>query len=209
MAISLTESGAEISRGRGAAKVSIEVSFRELERWAKKNKIDTKRLMKRSYGRACSGLTRKLAAIMQHGGGINGVPRFKAYESITQEMRRARGVDPNGPIGGMLAMRKNIKAWKSGGKQFIGWPDAIGDIAEKFQSGFGERFDSWEDKDFRAHIHRRFGLSDIPRSYVHNKREVIEPHFHGYVKSNLDYWAEHIFYKELARQMQRSGSIGI
>lgn len=209
MAISITESGARISRGRGAGAVSLDVSFRELEQWARRNRVDTPRIMRISFGRACSGLKKQLAAIMQHGGGINGVPKFSRYERITEEMRIARGVDPSGPIGGVLANRKAIKAWKRNGWQVIGWPDDIDWLAKKFQSGTGGRRDKFKDEDFREHIHRRFGIKDVPRAYVHNERQVIEPYFHEHVAEKLDDWADNIFYKELARQMQKSGALGI
>ena len=72
MAFMVTARGVDISRGRGAAKVTISVSFKELEAWAKKNALDTSRLMQRSFLRACFGLKQKFSQVMRSGGGVYG-----------------------------------------------------------------------------------------------------------------------------------------
>lgn len=55
-----TSIGSVISKsGRGIGKVVMVVSFVELERWAKRNAIDTAKLIDKSFANACSGLKAK------------------------------------------------------------------------------------------------------------------------------------------------------
>lgn len=208
MAFTATDTGVRISRGRGAAAVALDISFKDLERWAKRNGVDTGKLFKRSLGRACSGLKKQLAQIMQQGGGVNGVPRFKDYEAFTAEYRRETDRDPSGPIGGVLADKRRIVAFKRNGYQVIGWPDAIARLAVSFQDGKGgAEAQAWlENPRVRRWVHKA-GVASVPRQYEHNPRAVIEPYFHEHVKVNLDDWATKIFYKDLARQMQKSGGV--
>ena len=205
MAFKSVAGGVMFSKGRGAARVELQISFAELERWAKRNAVDTPKLMNRSFGRACSGLKKQLAVVMRQGGGANGVPQFKTYEDFTAELRREQGRDPTGPIGGILCDKGNIVAFKRGGWQYVGWPDRMENLVEAFQEGRGgpasEKY--FSDADYRAAWHRQ-GIRDIPRSYVHNERAVLEPHFHDHVAANLTIWAKDIFYKDLARQMMKA-----
>lgn len=210
MAIKLTDTGVRISHGRGKAAVGLDVSFKQLERWAKRQRIDTPRLMQRSFGRAAFGLKKKFYDVMRNGGGVNGVPKFKDYDPFTVEYRMNRGVDPHGPIGGILGEKANIVAYKRDGGQVVGWPDKMEDLALKFQDGAGgarsEAFFTVPSQ--RAIMHRRSRVQDLPRQYAHNPRPVVTPYFENYVERNLIQWAKGAFYKELARQMQK-GSVKI
>lgn len=210
MAISTTGTGVRFSRGRGAAAVALDVSFKDLERWAKRQAINTPRLFRRSFGRACSGLKKQLAQIMRQGGGVQGVPKFRDYEAFTAEYRRETDRDPTGPIGGVLADKRRIVAFKRNGYQVIGWPDELARLALAFQDGRGgAEAQQWlENTRVRRFMHRA-GIASVPTQYVHNPRMVIEPHFHKHVEAHLEEWATKIFYKDLARQMQKAGGVKI
>ena len=56
MAYTLTDSGVSFTKGRGRNAVALVVSFKEIDRWAKRMQKDTKELWRLSYGRACAGL---------------------------------------------------------------------------------------------------------------------------------------------------------
>jgi len=205
MAYTLTDVGVNFSRGRGAARVSLVISFKELDAWAKRQQVDVPKLMRRSFGRACSGLKKKFGQVIAGAGGVCGVPKFKDFDEFTNELR-ALG-RRNDPMGGILADKKRIVAFKRGGWQIVGWPDGMADVARKFQDGFGgaesEKF--FTDPEWRRVWHRA-GIREIPRAYVHNPRRVLPEPFGEYVKAHLDEWARGAFYKELARQMQKGAS---
>ena len=135
MAFKLTDTGVDYSRGRGAARVTLSLSFAELEKWAKRQEIDTARLVKRSFGRAAFGLKKKFYDVIKSGGGVFGVPKFKDFDAFTQELRRVTG--KSSPMGGVLADKGNIVAFKRNGYQVIGWPDNLSDVATAFQDGRG------------------------------------------------------------------------
>ena len=120
MAYSMTASGVQVTGGRGKGAVSLVVSFREIERWAKKMRKDTKELWRLSYGRACAGLKKKFLEVMRQSGGVNGVPKFKDFEDFTKALRSAGG--RTAPMGGMLADKSVVVAFKRNGAQVIGWP---------------------------------------------------------------------------------------
>ena len=186
-----------LSRGRGKNKaVVLDVSFKELEIWAAKNSVDEKKLWTKSYGRACNGLKAKFKKIVSHGGGCDGVPKFTDFDAFTKELRAAKG--NNNPMGGRLADKKRIVAYKIGKTQYIGWPDGMKTLAENFQDGKGG--DGFHNEALRRYWYS-LGLTDIPQQYVHNPRRILPEPFGSYVKKYLDDWAEHSFYKELARQM--------
>ena len=204
MAFTITNSGVLSTRGRGAAKVSIEISFKDLERWARRQLIDTPKLMQRSFGRACSALRGKLVKVMKNAGGVEGVPKFKDFEDFTKELRAKTG--RNSPMGGALADRTNIVAYKKNGWQIIGWPNDLADWAVNFQDGIGSKqYDPFQNDDDRRFWHR-LGIANIPRAYVHNPRRVIPEPFGAYVDKYLIRWAKGAFYKELARQMQKASA---
>lgn len=188
-----------LTRGRGRNKtVILNVSFKELEVWAAKNKVDEKRLWSRSYGRACKGLRDKLQKVVSNGGGVEGVPKFKDFDAFTNELRAKRGRTK--PMGGALAERRVIVAYKLGNKQIIGWPNRLAEWAVKFQDAVGNndlRSSSW-----RHWVHK-LGIKDIPREYIHNPRRVLPEPFGGYVRRHLKEWARSAFYKELARMMAK------
>ena len=135
MAYSMTASGVQVTSGRGKGAVSLVVSFREIERWAKKMRKDTKELWRLSYGRACAGLKKKFLEVMRQSGGVNGVPKFKDFEDFTKALRSAGG--RTAPMGGMLADKSVVVAFKRNGAQVIGWPDYLADTACAFQEGRG------------------------------------------------------------------------
>lgn len=200
---SVGASSVTMTRGRGANRtVALEVSFKELEKWASKNKVDTKRLMTRSFGRACSGLKKKFTQVVTGAGGINGVPKFKDFEDFTKTLRNVRGTSSR-PMGGKLAEKKSVVAFKRGGWQIIGWPDRLAEWAVKFQDAVGNN--DLNNNRFRHWLHSR-GIHDIPRVYTRNPRRVIPEPFGKYVEQNLKDWAKSAFYKELARQFARSAN---
>ena len=51
--------GIRFSGKNGKLKVNLDVSFAEIDAWAKSMAIDTVELMEKSYGRACYGLRQK------------------------------------------------------------------------------------------------------------------------------------------------------
>ena len=201
MAYSMTASGVQVTSGRGKAAVALTISFKEIEAWAKKMRKDEKELWRLAYGRACAGLKKKFVEVMRQSGGVNGVPKFKDFEDFTKALRSAGG--RTAPMGGMLADKSVVVAFKRNGAQVIGWPDYLADTACAFQEGRGgadaEKY--FTDPEWRRVWHVR-GLKDIPRAYVHNERMVIEPHFVEYVRKNLDEWARGAFFTGLAKLMQ-------
>lgn len=194
----VTDTGVTLSR-RGAG-VILDVSFKELSHWAQRNAIDAKSLYRKSYGRAVKGLRDKMRKIMSRAGGVEGVPKFKDFEEFTRQLRVAR--NDTAPMGGILAERKMIVAYKRGDTQYIGWPDRLATWAEKFQDGVGSN--DWLNDTENRHWLHRLGIRDIPRTYVHNERRVIPEPFMTYVRRYLDEWARGAFYKQLARQMAKA-----
>ena len=194
-----------ITRGRGAARVSLVVSFAELDRWARRQQIEVPRLMKRSFGRACAGLKQKFRQVIANAGGVCGVPKFKDFEEFTKELRVV-GHFTDKPMGGALADKRRIVAFKRNGWQVIGWPDALAEWSLKFQDGEGANgYDPFTDPKRRANWHS-LGITDVPRAYVHNPRRVLPEPFGSFVKAHLDEWATGAFYKELAKQMQKGAT---
>ena len=202
MTFKLTGTGVDVSSGRGNARVTISVDFSKIEKWAKRMQIDTPKLMNRSFGRAAFALKGKFKYIMSNGGGAYGVPRFKSWEEFTV---RLHGQSSN-KIGGVLADPRRIVAFKRGGWQFIGWPDALSDWARKFQDAVGDQA-QLNDPSWRAWAHRRAKTDYVPRTYVHTPRRVIPEPFGSYVEANLREWARGAYYTELARQMQKAGAL--
>lgn len=204
MSFKVTDSGVTVSKGRGKNAVALDVSFQEIEKWARKNALDTPKLMRRSFGRACSGLKKQFVQVMAHGGGLNGVPKFRDFEAFTQEVRKVRGIDGR-PMGGVLADNARIVAFKRNGYQVIGWPDDLAKWAVNFQDGVGNYM--LGDATFRRYYHER-GIKYIPMAYVHNPRPVMTP-FADHVRAHLDDWATKIYFKDLAKQMQKTGAISL
>ena len=203
---SIGSSGVNITSGRGSAKVSITVDFKTLEDWAKKMKIDTAKLMQKSFANACSGLKKKFLKTVQNGGGECGVPKFKDFEEFTKELRQTDGT-ANRKMGGKLAEKNSIGAWKRNGWQIIGWKDYLADYAVYFQDAVPNGAeDRLNDNGWRHRLHVK-GIKDIPRTYVQNQRQVIPEPFGQYVKDHLEEWAKGSFYKALARQMQKAGAV--
>lgn len=207
MAFKVQDSGVLYTKGRGANAVALEISFKRLEAWAKKQKIDTPRLWHRSFGRACAGLKRQLLKVMKAGGGLEGVPKFRDFEDFTKQIREKRGISSR-PMGGILTDKGSIVAFKRpNGDQVVGWPDGMEKLVNAFQEGLGGSVaESWfTDPDLRRSWHRD-GYRDIPPSYVHNSRMILRPYFEDHVKKHLDEWAEKNYFKELARQMKKQGA---
>lgn len=206
MAYSIVGSAVSITRGRGAARVTLLVSFKELDAWAKRQQVDVPRLMQRSFGRACAGLKQKFRQVIVNAGGVCGVPKFKDFEEFTKELRAKRGTTAV-PMGGMLAELGSMYGGKSGGWYYVGWKNYLETAAKRFEDGFGgeqsERY--FTDPAWRQSWHRQ-GFKDIPRAYVHNPRHVLPEPFGSFVKAHLDEWATGAFYKELAKQMQKGAA---
>jgi len=201
MAYSLTATGVKAISGRGANAIELVFSFKEIDAWAKRMEKDTKELWRLSYGRAVKGLKNKFAEVMQKSGGVYGVPKFKDFEDFTKTLRAKSG--RTATMGGLLADKSTVVAFKRNGYQVIGWPDHLANTACAFQEGRGgpqaEKY--FTDPGYR-HAWHRAGLKDIPRAYVHNERMVIEPYFVDYVKKNLDEWAKGAYYTGLVKLMQ-------
>ena len=201
MAFTMTDAGVSVTSGKGRNAVTLVISFKEIEAWAARMKKDTKELWRLSYGRAVSGLKKKFIQTVQSGGGLNGVPKFKDFEDFTKELRSKSG--RTDAMGGVLADKANIVAFKRNGAQVIGWPDHMATAANSFQEGRGgPNAEKWfTDPSWRQAWHRQ-GLHDIPRAYTHNPRMVIEPHFVEYVKTHMDEWARSAYFTGLAKLMQ-------
>lgn len=201
----VSDGGVTLSRGRGAAKaVLLEVSFKELELWAARNGVDEKRLWRKSYGRACKGLKDKFQKVVTRAGGVEGVPKFKDFEAFTKELRGKSRPPKTAPMGGRLADKKVIVAYKIGNKQIIGWPDGMAKAAVNFQDAVGGKSADFflSDPKSRRRIHQ-LGIKDVPRTYAHNPRRIIPEPFGSYVQKHLEEWARGAFYKDLARQMAK------
>ena len=199
--LKLTDSGVSFSR-RGS--VYLEVSFKDLSRWAQRNRVDAARLYNRSFGRACSALRAKMQKVVSRAGGVEGVPKFRDFEEFTRQLRVAD--NNSAPMGGVLSERHVIVAYKRNGGQVTGWPDRLAEWAVKFQDGVGGPGSEamFTDPELRHLLHKK-GLREIPRAYVHNPRPVIPEPFGSYVQRHLEEWARGAFYKELARQMAKAG----
>jgi len=200
MAMNLTDSGVIATAGRGRNKtVVLEVSFKELEAWAKRVQIDERALWRKSYGRACSALKGRFSKIVRNAGGVEGVPKFHDFEAFTNELRAKRGTSSR-PMGGVLANKANIVSFKRNGWQIIGWPDALAAWAVNYQDAKGGP----EFNDPRTrHAWHKLGIREIPREYAHNPRRVIPEPFGEQVKKHLQEWARGSYYKELAKLMQK------
>lgn len=204
MTYKVTDTGVSMSQGRGAAKVVIDVDFSSLDRWARRSAVDEKKLWRRGYGRACKGLRDKLQKVITRAGGVEGVPKFKNFEDFTKTLR-ARENRTSEPMGGILAQRHVIVAYKRGDTQYIGWPDKLAKWAINFQDGVGgewaERY--FTDKQYRAVMHRRAASDYVPPAYVHNPRRVLPEPFGSYVRKHLGEWVRGAYYKQLAQMMQK------
>lgn len=202
MAFSVADGRVVQTAGRGKNKtVVLDVSFKELERWARRMKIDAPKLMRKSFGRACRALRAKMQKVVSNAGGVEGVPKFKDFDEFTQTLRAKTG--RTAPMGGVLAGKKVIVAYRRGDTQYIGWPDNLAKWSINFQDAVGgPAFSS----NSQRHYWHRLGIKYIPREYAHNPRRVLPEPFGGYVRKNLDEWAQHNYYKELARQMQKSAA---
>lgn len=204
MSVNVSDLGVTVTRGRGKNKaVLLDVSFKDLEVWAARSGKDAAALWRRSYGRAVSGLKKQFAKIVTSAGGVYGVPKFKNFERFTQQFRAA--TNRTAPMGGVLADKRRIVAYKRNGWQIIGWPDALDRVAVAFQDGEGGRAaeNFLNDPQERAWLHRR-GIRDIPRTYTHNPRRIIPEPFGSHVRTNLDNWARNIYYKQLANLMVKN-----
>lgn len=134
-----------------------------------------------------------------------GVPKFKDFEAFTNELRQVNGTS-NRPMGGKLAEKSSVGAWKKNGWQVIGWKDFLAGYAVKFQDAIDDgASDALNDNSYRHFLHVK-GIKDIPRTYVKNTRQVIPEPFGEYVKEHLEEWARGSFYKSLAKQMQKAAS---
>lgn len=199
----LKTEGRSVTFSRRGVGVYLEVSFRALERWGQRNRVDANKLYIKSYGAAIRALRAKLQKVVTRGGGVDGVPKFKDFEEFTKELRAVR--NNSAPMGGILAEKHVIVSYKRDGAQVIGWPDRLAEWSVKFQDGIGgaSSEEMFTDRERRHQLHR-LGIRDIPREYVHNPRRVLPEPFGAYVRQHLKEWAENTFFKSLARQMAKS-----
>ena len=202
-----TEGGVNWSRGRGAAKVTILLDFKQLEKWARKTAQDEARLWTSAYSAACSGLKKKFLSVVKKAGGVEGVPKFKDFEDFTKSLRAIRG--KTAPMGGILAERDSVGAWKRNGYQIIGWKDYLEQVAVRFQDGGTNSDDKYfADNDYRRMWHR-LGIRVVPEAYAHNERKVLPEPFGSYVDRYLEEWARGAYYKKLARLMVKNGGFAV
>ena len=165
--------------------------------------LDTDKLMQKSFAAACSGLKKKFQQVVRSAGGVCGVPKFRSFEEFTNELRRVEGISSR-PMGGKLAEKSSIGAWKRNGWQVIGWKDYLAEAAIRFQDALpGDAETKLNDNSYRRSLHIK-GIRDIPRTYTRNKREVIPEPFGKYVQEHLEQWARGAYYKTLARMMQKA-----
>ena len=206
MAFKVEAGGVTMTRGRGAAKVSLSMSFGSLVRWAKKMKIDTPKLYDKMFCRAAKGLKDKMVQVMKNAGGVCGVPKFKDFEAFTKELREKAKIASR-PMGGILSEKSSFFATKTGkGRVVFGWKDYLQKVAENFQDGVGgSSAEKWfTDPQYRRLWHQQ-GLKEIPRAYVHNPRRVLLQPFGKYADAHMKEWQRGAFHKELARQMEKAG----
>ena len=193
----LTDKGVALSRrGQG---VLLDVSFKELEVWAARNAIDEKRLWRQSWTRACTTLRRQLQKVVSSAGGYYGVPKFKDFESFTEDLRRVE--HKTAPMGGILAEKHSIIWRKVGKTTYIGWPDKLATWADRFQDGV-PRNGMFDNPQSRYALHRK-GIRDVPAQYVSNPRRVLPEPFGTHAQKHLEEWARGAFYKALARRMAK------
>ena len=202
MALNLTSTGVDFLTGRGKNKtVTLSMSFKQLENWAKSCGADMDKVIQRARGRACAGLKQKFKQVIKNGGGVNGVPKWKDFEEFTKELRAARGW--SAPLGGILAEPYLVVSYKMNGAQVIGWPDKLEEWAIKFQDGGdAAAVAQFTDSEWRARMHRK-GIKYIPRSYAHNPRQVLPEPFGSYVDKHLEEWAKGALYKGLAQMFAK------
>lgn len=203
MAIKLTGTGVIATSGRGAAKtVVLDVSFAEIDAWARRMGRDEPRVWRRAYGRALSALKSQFRRVVQNAGGVEGVPKFRDFEEFTRQYRTT--VNRTSPMGGVLAEKSRIVSFKRNGWQYIGWPDNLAKWAVNFQDAVGGRAaeDFLAEPKSRARLHR-LGIRDIPRAYTHNPRRIIPEPFGAHVKAHLEEWARGAYYKMLAKEMSK------
>lgn len=204
MAFAVTSTGVIATKGRGSAKtVTFSVSFKELDRWAKKMRYDAPAVLDRTFAMAAKSLKKKFEQVIRHAGGVNGVPKFHDFEEFTKSLRAVRG-ESSRPMGGILAEKHVAVFYKKNGYWVVGWPDRLAEWAVKFQDGGDYRAEAdFQSDSFRHWMHVK-GIHDIPRQYVHNPRLVFPEPFGSFVSANLDEWARHIYYKALARKFQKA-----
>ena len=158
------------------------------------------REVRRAFYYACGVALRNMRSMMR--GKSNKIAK---WDDFTRQLRAAN--NRTKPMGGVLAEKGRIVAYKQNGYQIIGWPDALASWAVKFQDGAGgsEADNFLNDPKSRHYLHKK-GIRDIPRVYAHNPRKVLPEPFGSYVKKNLDEWARNVFYKDLARQMAKGAA---
>lgn len=202
MALKLTSSGVTVTQGRGKAKtVVLDVSFEEIKAWAKRMVEVEKRVWNSAYWSAIKGLKDKFQEIVTHAGGVEGFPKFKDFEAFTKELRAK--TNRTAPMGGVLADKKRLfSKFKKNKVSYIGWIDPLANAAVNFQDAVGGRSaeNFLTDVKSRQRLHR-LGIRDIPRTYTQNPRRVLPEPFATYARERLDNWAEHVFFKEMAKQM--------
>lgn len=174
------------------------------------------------YG-AVRKLRSHLVEVMDKGGGIYGVPKFKEYDPFTKSVRAIRGY--TGKMGGVLAEDYAIVAYKQGKKQIIGYPDgatrtsekstaklieqaggsnrvnSLADFAVKFQTGEGKTPDEFADPESRAKWGKIPG--GVPTAYAHNPRPFID-HFAAHVGERLNEMADEIFIQKIAAKIKKA-----
>ena len=130
------------------------------------------------------------------------MPKFKDFDAFTKALRDVDG--SNKPLGGKLADKSSVGAWKRNGWQVIGWKDYLSNYAVAFQDALPGKAEAMlNDSSWRRWLHMR-GIKDIPRTYTKNLRRVIPEPFGSYVEANLKTWAMSTFYKSLAKLMQKA-----
>ena len=172
-----TDSTVRATSGRGRNKVIVlEVSFKELERWAKRQMIDTKTMLNKSFVTATTNVKSKLVKVITRRGGVEGVPKFHDFEEFTKSLRAVRGLSSR-PMGGILADKEKFFVSRINGYWRVGWVDRLAEWAVKFQEGGDYKAEAnFQSDGFRRWMHV-LGIQDIPRTYAHNPRQVLPEPF--------------------------------
>lgn len=120
---------------------------------------------RRAFGFSVSLARRKLAAVVRKGGGKDGVEKFPAKDALTRKLHG------RGKWYGSLGNGSVIRAWKSGGAQYVGWVWSCADFVSKLQEAKSEQFS----RSTRHYLHKRLASENIPSFYSRPARRVIDP----------------------------------
>ena len=206
MALKHLSDGSYLHTLKGSG-VAIKITMPQIEKRMRRLSADLPKLRARSLNTIAGNILKTMRKTMRVRGGLNGVPAFKDFEGITNEIRQMRGIESR-PMGGKLAEPKMLK-WdaltplaSARPSIRIGWQPFLDDVAVKFQDAVGEAHDRFADSGYRRYLHIR-GIDSVPTAYVHNPRPFMADFDEGYVKPNLQKWVDGYVRRTLANQIAR------